>query len=65
MGYTVEYQELVAADYGAPTTRKRFVLVARCDGRPLRVILNQRRRKKDLIPRRGDGMYRRCYLAPH
>lgn len=21
-------------DYGAPTTRKRFVLVARCDGRP-------------------------------
>ncbi len=35
LGYVVEYRELVAADYGAPTTRKRFVLVARCDGRPI------------------------------
>ena len=35
LGYDVEYRELVAADYGAPTTRKRFVLVARCDGRPI------------------------------
>ncbi len=35
LGYQVEYRELVAADYGAPTTRKRFVLVARCDGRPI------------------------------
>ena len=35
LGYTVEYRELVAADYGAPTTRKRFVLVARCDGKPI------------------------------
>ena len=35
LGYTVEYRELVAADYGAPTTRKRFVLVARCDGEPI------------------------------
>ena len=26
---------LVAADYGAPTTRKRLFLVARCDGRPI------------------------------
>ena len=26
----------MAADYGAPTTRKRFVLVARCDGKPIR-----------------------------
>lgn len=24
LGYTVEWRELVAADYGAPTTRKRF-----------------------------------------
>ena len=31
LGYTVEYRELVAADYGAPTTRKRFFLIARCD----------------------------------
>jgi len=35
LGYQVEYRELVAADYGAPTTRKRFVLVARCDGKPI------------------------------
>lgn len=35
LGYDVEYRELVAADYGAPTTRKRFVLVARCDGKPI------------------------------
>lgn len=33
--YRVEWRELVAADYGAPTTRKRFVLIARCDGRPI------------------------------
>lgn len=33
LGYQVEYRELVAADYGAPTMRKRFFLVARCDGR--------------------------------
>ena len=35
LGYTVEWRELVAADYGAPTTRKRFFLIARCDGRPI------------------------------
>ncbi len=35
LGYVVEHRELVAADYGAPTTRKRFVLVARCDGKPI------------------------------
>lgn len=30
-GYEVEWKELVACDYGAPTSRKRFFLVARCD----------------------------------
>ena len=35
LGYAVEWRELVAADYGAPTTRKRFFLVARSDGRPI------------------------------
>lgn len=35
LGYEVEWRELVAADYGAPTTRKRFFLIARCDGRPI------------------------------
>lgn len=35
LGYVVEYQELIAADYGAPTMRKRFFLIARCDGQPI------------------------------
>lgn len=35
LGYEVEYRELVAADYGAPTMRKRFFLIARCDGQPI------------------------------
>ena len=35
LGYVIEHRELVAADYGAPTTRKRLVLVARCDGKPI------------------------------
>lgn len=35
LGYVVEFRELVAADYGAPTMRKRFFLVARCDGKPI------------------------------
>lgn len=35
LGYTVEYRELVAADYGAPTMRKRFFLIARRDGKPI------------------------------
>lgn len=35
LGYEVQYRELVAADYGAPTKRKRFFLIARCDGRPI------------------------------
>lgn len=35
LGYHVEHREIVAADLGAPTTRKRFFLIARCDGRPI------------------------------
>ena len=35
LGYQIEYRELVAADYGAPTMRKRFFLIARCDGKPI------------------------------
>lgn len=35
LGYEVEFKELVAADYGAPTMRKRFFMIARCDGRPI------------------------------
>lgn len=35
LGYIVEWRELVAADYGAPTTRKRFFMIARKDGQPI------------------------------
>lgn len=35
LGYQVEFNELVAADYGAPTMRKRFFMIARCDGKPI------------------------------
>ena len=35
LGYRVEARALVAADYGAPTTRRRLYLVARCDGEPI------------------------------
>lgn len=35
LGYNVEFRELVAADYGAPTMRKRFFMIARCDGKPI------------------------------
>ena len=34
-GYEVQYRLLRACDYGAPTMRKRFFLIARCDGRPI------------------------------
>ncbi|WP_278651936.1 DNA cytosine methyltransferase [Pandoraea pnomenusa] len=35
LGYVVEYRELRACDYGAPTIRRRLFLVARCDGKPI------------------------------
>ncbi|MVP02088.1 DNA cytosine methyltransferase [Paenibacillus sp. N10] len=34
-GYEVEWRELKACDYGAPTTRKRFFLIARSDGKAI------------------------------
>jgi len=34
-GYHVGYRELTACDYGAPTSRKRLFLIARCDGGPI------------------------------
>nr|WP_062105227.1 DNA cytosine methyltransferase [Bacillus niameyensis] len=35
LGYKVATKELRACDYGAPTTRKRFFMIARCDGKPI------------------------------
>lgn len=34
-GYKIEWRELRACDYGAPTTRKRLFVIARCDRRPI------------------------------
>lgn len=35
LGYAVEWRQLRACDYGAPTIRKRLFLIARCDGQPI------------------------------
>jgi DNA (cytosine-5)-methyltransferase 1 len=35
LGYTVEWRELRACDFGAPTIRKRLFLIARCDGQAI------------------------------
>ena len=35
LGYEVQFRELIAADSGAPTMRKRFFMIARCDGKPI------------------------------
>lgn len=32
LGYQIDMRELKACDYGAPTTRKRLFVIARCDG---------------------------------
>jgi DNA (cytosine-5)-methyltransferase 1 len=36
LGYQVEWRSLCAADFGAPTTRTRMFVVARCDGVTIR-----------------------------
>jgi DNA (cytosine-5)-methyltransferase 1 len=36
LGYVVEWRQLRACDFGAPTTRKRLFIIARCDGQPIR-----------------------------
>lgn len=36
LGYELDARELRACDYGAPTSRKRLFIVARCDGQPIR-----------------------------
>ena len=35
LGYEVQYRTLKSCDYGAPTTRTRFYMIARCDRRPI------------------------------
>lgn len=35
LGYKLDHRLMRACDYGAPTIRKRFFLIARCDGKPI------------------------------
>ncbi|GHC19223.1 DNA cytosine methyltransferase [Aidingimonas halophila] len=35
LGYQVQWRTLRACDYGAPTTRERLYLIARCDDQPI------------------------------
>lgn len=35
LGYNIEHRELMSCDYGAPTTRTRFYMIARSDGNPI------------------------------
>ncbi|MFJ4193975.1 DNA cytosine methyltransferase [Pseudomonas sp. NPDC089534] len=35
LGYDVEWRVLKACDYGAPTSRERLFMIARCDGQPI------------------------------
>lgn len=36
LGYVLDCRELKACDFGAPTSRKRLFVIARCDGQPIR-----------------------------
>lgn len=49
LGYVFDCRELVAADYGAPTTRKRWYAIFRCDGRPI-VWPAQTHSKDGIVP---------------
>lgn len=35
MGYVVEWRVIKACDFGAPTSRERLFMIARCDGKPI------------------------------
>ena len=35
LGYAVEWQVIKACDFGAPTSRERLFMIARCDGQPI------------------------------
>lgn len=35
LGYDIQFRTLRSCDYGAPTTRQRFYMIARCDGRKI------------------------------
>ncbi|WP_282346382.1 DNA cytosine methyltransferase [Pseudomonas sp. PS01301] len=35
MGYAIEWRVIKACDFGAPTSRERLFMIARCDGQPI------------------------------
>jgi DNA (cytosine-5)-methyltransferase 1 len=53
LGYQVEMRELVAADYGAPTVRRRLFIIARCDGLP--IVWPTPTHGRGLVPHRPAG----------
>ncbi|MFZ3047009.1 MAG: DNA cytosine methyltransferase [Desulfatirhabdiaceae bacterium] len=50
LGYAVEWRELRACDYGAPTIRRRLFLIARCDKEP--IVWPEPTRGPGLVPYR-------------
>lgn len=52
LGYEVEWRVLKACDYGVPTLRKRFYLIARCDGKPIVFPKPTHGEKDGLLPYR-------------
>lgn len=61
-GYVVHAQDDVCADRGSPTTRKRLVLTARCDGLPItipaREFFNPKRKRQPGESRAGMQPWR-------
>jgi DNA (cytosine-5)-methyltransferase 1 len=55
LGYKVDYRELVAADFGSPTIRKRLFVVARLDKLPI-VWPEHSHGKPDLLPVRAGKL---------
>ncbi len=53
LGYDIEYDELVSADFGAPTTRKRFYMIARCDGKSIMWPIPTHARKDSALVKNG------------
>ena len=54
LGYVVEWKKLIAADFGAPTTRERLFLIARCDSKP--IVWPEPSHIK--VPKRGQKKWR-------
>lgn len=50
LGYQIDMRELVASDYGVPTSRKRLFVIARCDGEE--IVFPERTHGPGLLPYR-------------